>query len=400
MRKNGIDRTLTPIEGGVCAPSGFLANGVYCGFIKREDRREDLALIVAKKRCAVAGVFTKEGLHSAPVTLSKKRLQKGVARAIVVNSGIAVVFDGERLAERVCLEVEKYAKIPKEEILIASTGLIGKNLSIESFSKGMKPLVEGLESTNEKSLACARAIMTTDKAVKQLSFSFDLGGYTCKIGAIFKGGKNVCPNMATTLCLITTDVRISSQALQKALSGAVRDSFNLLNVDGNASPNDSVFILANGEAGNYLIDQEDSEYKKFAYILGEFLNRVCRSLAIDGDLERTLFICQVKGLRSKQTARALCKSVVDSDGIKKDLGNYIVDVQRVICAIHSAGECVSLEKTTISVSSEKGSLILFEEGKLLPVSAGLEKSTLQAREITITVDFSDGNFSAGAISIV
>ncbi|MBQ3221503.1 MAG: bifunctional ornithine acetyltransferase/N-acetylglutamate synthase [Clostridia bacterium] len=401
MRKNGINRELVPILGGVCAPSGFSAGGIRCGFLQNDDSREDLALIVAEKRCSIAGLFATQKTRGAPAIVSEKRLNKGLARAIVVNSGVANLFEsGTALAENVCAEVEKYAKIPKEEVLIASTGLVGKSLSLETFSRGIQSLVGKLGSKNEDSLSAARAIMTTDKSVKQLSFAFDLGGYACKIGAICKGGKNVCPNMATTLCFLTTDVNISSPVLQKALSSVARDSLNLLCADGNSSPNDTVFIMANGNAGNYRIDCEDTEYKKFVYILGEVMQRICRALALDGDEERTLWTCRVKGVRSKQTARALCKSLASAEGIKKGFSERKVDVQSVICAVHDTGEAVKMETLSVSIATEKGKLLLFEDGKLMPVSSEVENGILQAKEAELTVAFLDGNFSASAITVV
>lgn len=401
MRKNGINRELVPILGGVCAPSGFSTGGIRCGFLPSEDSREDLALIVAEKRCSVAGLFAMQKTRGAPAIVSEKRLKKGVARAIIVNSGVANLFEsGTGLAESVCAEVEKYAKIPKEEVLISSTGLVGKSLSLETFSRGIQSLTRKLGAENENSLSAARAIMTTDKSVKQLSFSFDLGGYPCKIGVICKGGKNVCPNMATTLCFLTTDVNISSPVLQKALSSVVRDSLNLLCVDGNSSPNDTVFILANGNAGNYRIDCEDTEYKKFVYILGEVMQKICRALALDGDEEKILLTCRVNGVRSKQTARAICKSLASAEGLKKGIFERKVDVQGVICAVHETDETIKMETISVSIATEKGNLILFEDGKLMPVSPEVENGILQAKEVTLTVAFLDGNFSASAISVV
>ena len=251
MRKNGVNRQLEPIEGGVCAPAGFQASGLG-----------GLALIVGEKRFPAAGVFSQSAVVGAPVTVSKKHIRSGYARAIFVNSGEANVFqeNGESSAKEICETVAKRLHCDTEEILIASTGKIKSRFDAQNILKNVEPLTQNLGCSHEHSLSAARNIMTTDKSVKQISFAFDVGDYRCKIGAIFKGNNRVCPNMATTLCFLTTDVNITPQMLQKSLSSAVSETLNLLDLDGLASPNDSVCIVSSRKAGNYQISSADSEF--------------------------------------------------------------------------------------------------------------------------------------------
>lgn len=410
MRKNGVNRELVPVDGGVCAPAGFSANGVYCGIsqkttiVSRETEttkiREDLALIVAEKRVPTACVCASGQMTGAPVRVTKKHLRSGYARAAIVNSGIANVFseNGEELAENICAALAKRAKISADEVAIASTGEIGKPLPFEPIEAKLGELVAGLGTTDEHSLAAARGIMTTDRYPKRLSYAFELGDYTCKIGAIFKGNTRVCPNMATTLCFLTTDVRISPAALQKALSSAVGNTLNILDLDGVSSPNDLVCIMASGRAGNWEIDRADGDFKKFCYALGETLTRVCLELAKDGEDGGKAFVCKISGARSQRAARAVARSVAAVSGLKNALLQGKIDLETLLCAVWSSGEVLETDEIEISVGSAKGELVVFEDGKAMPVSRQTLSALLDTDELELCVRLGKGNYTATSIS--
>lgn len=383
MRKNGVNRQLEPIEGGVCAPVGFQASGTH-----------NLALIVGEKRFPAAGVFSQSALVGAPVNVSKKHLRLGYAKAVFVNSGEANVCqeNGENSAKEICKAVAKRLRCDAEEVLIASTGKIAPRFGAQKILRNVEPLTQNLGSSNEHSLAAARNMMTTDKSVKQLSFAFDVGDYRCKIGAIFKGNARVCPNMATTLCFLTTDVNITPQMLQKALGGAVNETLNMLNLDGLASPNDSVFMLSSRAAGNYLISCADSEYKKFASALQKTLIEICFAMIKDGDRSAKTLVCEARGAKSKRVARAVAKSIV-SARFFQEKGWQTDDL---ICAILGAGEDLELAKTEIILSSQTASVTLMTDGKAISFSEASVSEILSCEEITLKVDLNAGNYGAAA----
>ena len=407
MRKNGVNKELTPVDGGVCAPAGFQANGISCGVspknVSRETRsgflREDLALIVSDKRCPIACTYAQGGICGATASVTKKHLRSGYARAIVANSGVANVFGAgaAKAAEEICAALAKYAKISADEVAIASTGSIGERFDNTPIISGMPELVAGLGSGTEKSLAAARALMTTDRWAKQAAFSFELGAFSCKLGAIFKGNGRVCPNMATTLCFITTDVNITPEMLQKALDHAVGETFNMLNVDGASSPNDMVCVMASGLAGNCKIDAPDSEYRKFVFALTEATARICRRIAEDGAENGSVFECKVRGAKSQRMARAIAGAVVGASAVKDSLKNRKADTQSVLCAMYSTGEAVDLNKTEVAFCSDKGRLVVFDEGAAMEASEDALKGVLSGGNVAISVDLHGGNYSATAI---
>lgn len=385
MRKNGVNRQLEPIEGGVCAPSGFCAAGFH-----------GLSLIVGEKRFPAAGVFSQSAVVGAPVLVSKKHLSSGYARVVFVNSGQANVCqeNGESAAREICREVAKRLRCDVDEILIASTGKIAPRFDAQKIIQNIEPLTQKLGVSHEHSIAAARNIMTSDKSLKQLSFAFDVGDYRCKIGAIFKGNARVCPNMATTLCFLTTDVNITPQMLQKALSSAVGETLNMLDVDGLASPNDSVCILSSRTAGNYQISCADSEYKKFASALQKTLAEICFAIIKDGDKNKKTFECEVRGAKSKREARVVAKSIVSA----RITGRIDWQTDDLICAILGAGEPLVLDKTDIVLSSQTNSLTLMTGGKPIAFSATSVADVLVGEEIALRVDLNAGNYGATAFS--
>lgn len=401
MRKKDASKILTPVAGGVCAPAGFSVVGVRCGCSARADK-EDLALVSANKRVPVAGVFSQNALVGAPVRLSQKHLRLGYTRGVIVNSGVANVWqeNGEEHAQRICRDVAKKLRADTNEILIASTGEIGAKFPVEKILSGLDELVKNLGCTDEHGESVARALMTTDKTSKQLSYSFDLGNYICKIGVVFKGGRRVCPNMATTLCILTTDVKITSEMLSKALTASTNNTLNLLDIDGVSSPNDCVFAMASGEVGNYLISCADSEYLKFADALECVLGEVCQVLAKDGETGDKLLICETVGTKSKKTARAIAKAVVGANALKESIAKNGLDTQTLLCIVGDAREPISLKNAEILLFSETGRITLSLGGKILATAPATLATILSAEEITVKIDFAEGNYGARAIGCV
>ncbi len=393
-RKNGVDRELYPIDGGVCAPDGFSANAVYAGFTSNKEKL-DLALIVSDKRCPAACVYSTSAVVGAPVSVSKRHLKYGQSVAVLINSGTANVFipDGEQLCEKACQKIASYIKCDRADVLIASTGKMGAKISLQTFENAFPLLSQGLAATHEKSMLAARAIMTTDKYEKQLSYSFQLGDFSCKIGAIFKGGQRVSPRMATTLGVITTDVSISSEMLQRAFSAVAKDTFNLLDIDGVASPNDMFCILANGKAGNCKIEYMDTEYKKFCYILHEFAVEICKSIAKES-LHEKLLICRVQGAKSKQAARAIAKKVAASLELKRAIAENRMDKETVLSAVVDAGVKDDFSSVTLYVKTKKGKIVFCEESQTLLFSATIMEDMLNVEEVELTIDLTKGNFTS------
>ena len=393
MRKNGVNKELKSIEGGVCAPEGFKANAVVSGI--RGDGKPDFGMLFTEKRCAVACVYSANSFCGAPVRVSKRNMKYGYARAVVVNSGIAncIAPDGEKLAESVCDLFARYG-VERTETVIASTGKIGEKLTLAPFENSAKSLFEGLDSSPKHSLKLATSMMTTDSRPKEVSYEFALGDYACKIGAVFKGGANVCPNMATFLAFLTTDVNVSSEMLQRALNSAVRETLNQIHIDGVSSPNDTVCILANGRAGNYKITFPDSEYKKFADILKIVLAEICKITAQDG--AKKVLYGQVTGAKSKKVSRALSKKLVGAEMVKRGVINGTLDVNGLAYLILCEDEIVDTARIQIALKSSLGEVVLFEDGKAMLGLENRVKALLEGDEITLAVDLGVGNFESVA----
>ena len=398
LRKNGVNRELKEIDGGICAPVGFRANGIHCGFTD-DATKKDLALIVADRRCPTACVFSTESKASGPACTSKRHLKYGLARAILVNSGVANAFlpDGERLAEMACRALAARSDIDCNDTVIASTGAIGKEISLSTFENGLRPLVQGLQASHEGSLAAAEAIMTTDSYPKHAAFSFDLGAFPCKIGVLFKGNLRVCPNMATTLIFLTTDVNISPEMLQKALSSCVKDTVNLLACDGTPSPNDMVCIMANGKAGNYKISYDDTEFSKFTFSLRKVLFEICRRLSADCDKEGRVFACKVTGAKSQQTARAMAKNIVSAENIRRAILHGNQDMESILYLVNGATDNGDYSNLQITLDGVDKSIVLYEDQTIMRIEKIHLLGLLDGKEITLKISLNDGNYGATAV---
>ena len=384
----------TEIKGGVCAPLGFKANGIHCG-IRKNKSKKDFALITSDVKCSSAGVYTTNLVKGAPVIVTKNNLSNGVAQAIIVNSGNANTCnaDGIEVANEMCKLVEYECKIDAKDVIVASTGVIGQKLDVTPMRNAMAELVSGL---GNNSLSAAQAIMTTDTVEKEVAIEFVLGDKVCKIGAIAKGVGMVCPNMATNLIFLTSDVAITPDMLQKALSDDVKISFNMVSVDGDQSTNDTCCIMANGLACNKVIDCDGADFRLFAKALNYCTTKLSKMIAKDGEGATKLIECSVRGAKSKRCARNVAKSVIKSSLVKAAMFGSDANWGRVLCAIGYAGEDVDVNKIDVWFKSKAGTVAVCKDGYGLDFSEEIAKKVLSKDEITIKINLNSGNCKAKA----
>ncbi len=383
------------IQGGVCAAKGFAAAGVHCG-IRKNKSKKDLALIVSKCPAAAACVYTTNLVQGAPIEVTRAHVAGGYARAILCNSGNANTCnaDGVEIAEAMCAILEKESGISAQEVIIASTGVIGQPLPIEPIAAGMPALVAALGPDN--SADAAEAIMTTDLYKKELALEFDLGGKTCRIGGIAKGSGMIHPNMATMLVFITTDAAISPAMLQKALQADIQDTFHMISVDGDTSTNDMVSVLANGAAENPVITGPGPDYDAFCAALFEVNRYLCRAIARDGEGATKRIECAVKGATDKETAKVVAKSIICSSLFKAAMFGADANWGRVLCAIGYSGAKVDIAKVDVAFRSEAGYVAVCKGGAGIPFSEAEAKTTLGAEEVRVEIDLHSGAGEATA----
>lgn len=383
---------ITP--GGVCAAKGFKANGIHCGIRKNRTKR-DIALIVSEKRAAAAGVYTTNLVKGAPNVVTKENLSDGYAQAAICNSGNANTCnaDGIEVAQKMCELTASALGIPAKDIIVASTGVIGQPLNIEPIKNGIPALVEGL--CYDGKLA-AEGIMTTDTKLKEIAVSFEIDGVECKIGGIAKGSGMIHPNMATMLVFITSDVAISPEMLQKALSSDIKTTFNMISVDGDTSTNDMVTVMANGMAGNKEITSEGEAFDTFCEALNTVNVHLSRMIAGDGEGATKLLECKVDGAASDAVARTVAKSVICSSLTKAAMFGADANWGRVLCAIGYSGADVDITKIDVSFRSEAGEILVCKDGAGVDFSEEKAKEILLKDEIDILVSLNSGNFSASA----
>ena len=378
------------IEGGVCAPQGFLASGVHCGIRKNKEKR-DIALIYSEVRAATASVYTTNKVKGAPLTVTKNNIADGYAQAVICNSGNANTCNanGIEIAEKMCELLGNELNISPLDVVVASTGVIGQPLNIEPIAKGIPVLKSQLSREGSKN--AAEGIMTTDTKLKELSISFDIGGVECKIGGIAKGSGMIHPNMATMLVFITTDCKIAPNMLKKALSTDIQSTFNMVSVDGDTSTNDMVSILANGMAGNEEICCEDEKYDAFMKALNTLTVYLCRKIAGDGEGATKLLECEVSGAKDEKNAKIIAKSIICSSLVKSAMFGSDANWGRVLCAIGYSGAEVDVSKVFVSFKSNKGEVVVCENGAGVEFSEEIAKEILLEEEITIVVKLGDGN---------
>ena len=382
------------IEGGICAAKGFKASGIHCG-IRYNKSKKDLALIYSEKIANAAAVYTTNLVKGAPLTVTKEHISDGKAQAVICNSGNANTCNanGIEVAGQMCELLADALKINAKDVVVASTGVIGQPLNIEPIKKGIPTLIENLGNNSEEA---AYGIMTTDTKIKEIAVSFEIDGVECKIGGIAKGSGMIHPDMATMLVFITTDCAISSDVLAKALSNDIKDTFNMVSVDGDTSTNDMVTVLANGMAGNKEITCEDENFKTFMKALNTVTVYLCRCIAADGEGATKLLECKVSGAKDIPTAKKVAKSVICSSLTKAAMFGADANWGRVLCAIGYAKCDVDITKVDVSFKSNKGIIDVCKAGSGIDFSEEKAKEILLEDEIEILVTFDDGNANATA----
>lgn len=387
----------TYVDGGVCAAKGFVANGINCG-LNSDKNKNDLGMVYSSTVCNAAAVYTQNKVKGAPILVTKEHLKAtgGKAMAVVVNSKNANTCnaDGVEKAERICELAADALGIDADMIINASTGVIGQIIPIEPFEEHMKELADGLSADGND--RAANAIMTTDTVDKQVAVEFTLGGKTCRLGGMAKGSGMIHPNMATTLNFITTDVAISADMIQKALSEIVKVTYNCLSIDGDTSTNDTLSVMANGLAGNEEIVTENEDYvifKKALYIVMECMTMM---LASDGEGASKMLECTVSGAPDQDTAIIVAKSIIRSPLTKCAMFGEDANWGRILCAIGYAEADFDIDKVDVDLESEKGVVEVCRNGSGIPFSEKKASEVLSEDDIYINVNLNQGEASAKA----
>ena len=383
------------IEGGVCAAKGFTANGIHCG-IRRNHSKKDLALILSAVPASAAAVYTTNLVKGAPLTVTKKHIADGIAQAVICNSGNANTCNanGIEIAEQMSDLTAKQLGIKAEDVVVASTGVIGQPLCIDPIANGLPALAAGLSAEGGK--AAAEGIMTTDTVMKEVAVEFEVDGKVCHSGGIAKGSGMIHPNMATMLVFLTTDCAIAPEMLQKALSGDIANTFNMISVDGDTSTNDMVTVLANGLAGNETITAEGENFNTFMKALNTVTIALCRKIAGDGEGATKLLECKVTGAADLATAKTVAKSVICSSLLKAAMFGADANWGRVLCAIGYSGAQLDVNKVDVSFKSAAGEILVCKDGSGVEFSEEIAKQILLEKEIEILVGLNAGEAAATA----
>lgn len=383
------------IDGGVCAALGFTANGIHCG-IRKNHSKKDLSLIFSNVPASAAAVYTTNLVKGAPLVVTKKHLANGMAQAVICNSGNANTCNanGIEIAEGMSALVAKELNIAAEDVIVASTGVIGQPLSLDPIAAGLPQLAAGLSV--EGGAAAAEGIMTTDTVKKEVAVEFIVGGKTCHLGGIAKGSGMIHPNMATMLVFLITDCAISPEMLQKALSGDIQNTFNMISIDGDTSTNDMVTILANGMAGNAEIVTEGEDFATFMEALNTVNIALCQKIAGDGEGATKLLECKVTGAADLTTAKTVAKSVICSSLLKAAMFGADANWGRVLCAIGYSGAKVDVNKVDVAFRSKAGTISVCENGAGVDFSEEEAKKILLETEIEILVELHSGEATSTA----
>ena len=395
--KKEIFEGYTYIEGGVCAAKGFQANGLNCGLNPNKEKN-DLGLIYSETPCQTAAVYTQNKVKGAPLIVTKEHLEKSGNRskAVIVNSKNANTCNanGIEVAEEVSSLLAKELGITPEEVIVASTGVIGEPLSVQPFKGAIPALVEGLSTGGNED--AAMAIMTTDTVKKEVAVTFAAGGKTCTLGGMAKGSGMIHPNMATTLNFITSDVWINAEILQEALSDVVKITYNCLSVDGDTSTNDMVCVMANGLAENPEITEKNADYEIFRQALYIVMSNMTKMLAADGEGASKLLECTCMGAPELETAVTVAKSVIGSNLFKCAMFGEDANWGRILCAIGYADAEFDINRVDVSLCSAAGEVIVCKNGAGVAFSEEKAAGILAEDEIDIIVDLHQGEASAKA----
>ena len=404
---------MTLIDGGVCAAKGFTASGIHCG-IRANRTKRDIALIYSEKNASCAAVYTTNLVKGAPLVVTKENLADGYAQAVICNSGNANTCNsnGIEIAKQMCDLVAKGLSIDPDDVVVASTGVIGQQLPVEKIEAAVPALASGL--SKEGHAEARTAIMTTDTHYKECAVECEIGGKKVRIGAMCKGSGMIHINLGTMLAFVTSDCAISSPMLDKALRSSVAGTYNCVSVDGDTSTNDTLTIIANGMAGNAEITGEGKDYDDFLAALNALNTEMAKKIAGDGEGATRLLECNVSGAKDVETARTLAKSVISSSLVKAAIFGKDANFGRFLCAMGYSGAEFDPDKVTISYRSHTGakrhgatdfigdnagaekSIMVFEKGVPLDFDEAKALEVLSEDEIIVDVQCGDGNASGTA----
>lgn len=375
------------IEGGVCAAKGFKAGALHCG-IRKSQTKKDLAMIRSDCLCNAAAVYTKNQVKAAPVLLTKEHLADGKAQAVIINSGNANACApfGMEHARRQGLAAARALEVEEENVVVASTGIIGQTLPVEAIEAHAAEM----KMKYDNSLAAAEAIMTTDTKIKTFAVEFEAGGTLCHMGGICKGSGMIHPNMGTMLCFITTDCAISANMMKKALLFYVDKTFNRVTVDGDTSTNDMCVVMANGMAGNKEITEENESYDAYCEALHAVMKDLARKIAGDGEGASRLITCTVTGAEDEAKAEILAKSIASSSLTKAAMFGSDANWGRVLCAMGYSGASFDTKAVQIEFASAEGCIAVCENGQGLDFDEALAKKILNQDEVEIWVSLKEG----------
>lgn len=388
------------IDGGVCAAQGFKANGIQCGLAHEGatvgKKKNDLAVIIADRVCSAAAVYTTNKVKGAPIAVTKKNISDGRAMGVIVNSVNANTCnaDGPEKARKMCELAAGEFGLKPADFIVASTGVIGQPLPIEPIEKGISELCRGV--SYEGNAAAVEAIMTTDTQPKEVAAVFEIGGKKCVIGGMLKGSGMIHPNMATTLTFITTDVSIAPEYLQRALNDVVKDTLNMVSVDGDQSTNDMCCVMADGMAGNSEIKSENEDFEKFENALYVVMMNLARMMARDGEGATKLVECICAGADDLNTARIVAKSVITSSLFKAAVFGEDANWGRILCAVGYADVEFDIDKVDVDLASNAGKIAVCRNGSGVPFSEEAAKEILSEEEIKVIVSIGEGEYSAAA----
>ena len=383
------------ISGGVCAAKGFQAGGIHCGIRKNRGKR-DISMIVSEVPASAAAVYTSNLVKGAPIYVTQRNLAGGIAQLAVCNSGNANTCnaDGEEVAWQMCELAGKAAGIDPHHVIVASTGVIGQPLSIEPIAQHMSELYAAVKFNGSQE--AAEGIMTTDTRLKEVAVSFVVDGKVCHLGGIAKGSGMIHPNLATMLVFLTCDAAISPAMLRKVMSDNVKDTFNMVSIDGDTSTNDMVAVLANGLAGNAEITAPGADFTAFCSALNSVTVWLCRQIAGDGEGATRLLECCVTGAADHGTAKTVAKSIICSSLVKAAMFGADANWGRVLCAIGYSGAPVNVHKVDVAFRSAAGTVRVCVDGAGIPFSEEEAKKVLLEKEIEILVDLKSGDEGATA----
>lgn len=388
------------INKGVCAPKGFKANGIHCG-IRKNKSKKDLAIIYSDVMCSAAAIYTQNKVQGAPIAVTKAHIEDGYAQAVIVNSGNANTCnaDGVDIANQMSHLCAEALHLKENDIIIASTGVIGQQLPIQPIADHMQELVSGLN--DDGSFDAVSGIMTTDTFQKEYAVSFTLDGKECKVGGIAKGSGMIHPNMATMLAFLTSDVKISPSMLKKLVKEVGDDTFNMVSVDGDTSTNDMLSIMCNGLADNEEIVDINENYQIFKQAVYTVCEALSKMLASDGEGATKLLTCKVNNARSIKDAKAVAKSIICSSLFKAAMFGNDANWGRILCAIGYADAEYEVDKIDVILASAKGSMQVCKDGKGVSVEnsdTGIDEEKaleiLKEKEVEIIVDLKDGTHNA------